>query len=490
MEKYILSIDAGTSSSRALIIDKKGSIKGISKFEFPQIFPKEGWVEHNPNEIWETQLKAIKEVLKKTKTSPERIHPLGITNQRETTVIWNKKSGEPVYNAIVWQDRRTAEICDDLKKQNLESIFQNKTGLLLDPYFSGTKIKWIFDNNPSLYILAKNNQLAFGTIDSWLIWKLTNGKQHVTDVTNASRTLIFNIKKLKWDQELIDLIGIPDNILPKVVSCSEHVGNTEKNILGAEIPITGIAGDQQASLFGQMCLEEGDIKNTYGTGCFCMMNTGEKIVKSKNRLLSTIAYQINNKTFYAIEGSIFTAGSLVQWLRDQLGIISNSSEIESLASTVKDSGGVTFIPALSGLGAPYWNPKATGSILGITRGTEKGHIARAALEGIAIRTYEIIQNMQKDANTQFTNLKVDGGASNNNLLMQIQCNLIDANVIRPVITETTALGVGYLAGLGSGYWKSIEDLKNIWKHDRKFIPEISNKENILSKWKETINVLY
>ena len=383
-----------------------------------------------------------------------------------------------------------AEICDDLKKQNLESIFQNKTGLLLDPYFSGTKIKWIFDNNPSLYILAKNNQLAFGTIDSWLIWKLTNGKQHVTDVTNASRTLIFNIKELKWDQELIDLIGIPNNILPKVVSCSEHVGNTEKNILGAEIPITGIAGDQQASLFGQMCLDEGDIKNTYGTGCFCMMNTGEKIVKSKNRLLSTIAYQLNNKTFYAIEGSIFTAGSLIQWLRDQLGIISNASEIESLALTVKDSGGVTFIPALSGLGAPYWNPKATGSILGITRGTEKGHIAMAALEGIAIRTYEIMQNMQKDANTQFTNLKVDGGASNNNLLMQIQCNLIEAKVIRPVITETTALGVGFLAGLGSGYWKSIDDVKNIWKHDREFLPEIFNNKNILSKWKETINVLY
>ena len=490
MEKYILSIDAGTSSSRALIIDKNGNIKGISQLEFPQIFPKEGWVEHNPNEIWETQLKAIKEVLKKTKTSPESIHSLGITNQRETTVIWNKKTGEPVYNAIVWQDRRTAEICNDLKKQNLESFFQSKTGLLLDPYFSGTKIKWIFDNNPSLYKLAENNQLAFGTIDSWLIWKLTNGKQHVTDVTNASRTLIFNIKELKWDQELIDLIGIPSNILPKVVSCSEHVGNTEKNILGAEIPITGIAGDQQASLFGQMCLEEGDIKNTYGTGCFCMMNTGEKIVKSKNRLLSTIAYQLNNKTFYAIEGSIFTAGSLVQWLRDQLGIISNASEIESLASTVKDNGGVTFVPALSGLGAPYWNPKATGSILGITRGTEAGHIARAALEGIAIRTYEIIQNIQKDANTQITNLKVDGGASNNNLLMQIQCNLIEAKVIRPVVTETTALGVGFLAGLGSGYWKSIEDLKNIWKHDREFLPEISNNENILSKWKETINVLY
>ena len=489
MEKYILSIDAGTSSSRALIIDKKGNIQGISQFEFPQIFPKEGWVEHNPNDIWETQLKAIKEVLKKTKNSPENIHSIGITNQRETTVIWNKNTGEPVYNAIVWQDRRTAEICNDLKKQNLESLFQSKTGLLLDPYFSGTKIKWIFDNNPLLYKLAENNQLAFGTIDSWLIWKLTNGKRHVTDVTNASRTLIFNIKELKWDSELIDIIGIPNNILPKVVSCAELIGYTEKNILGAEIPITGVAGDQQASLFGQMCIEEGDIKNTYGTGCFCMMNTGEKIVNSKNRLLSTIAYQLNNKTFYAIEGSIFTAGSLVQWLRDQLEIISNASEIESLASTVKDNGGITFIPALSGLGAPYWNPKATGSILGITRGTEKGHIARAALEGIAIRTYEIIQNMQKDANTQFTNLKVDGGASNNNLLMQIQCNLIETKVIRPVITETTALGVGFLAGLGSGYWKSIEDLKNIWKHDREFLPEIFNKENILSNWKEAINVL-
>ena len=489
MEKYILSIDAGTSSSRALIIDKKGNIQGISQFEFPQIFPKEGWVEHNPNDIWETQLKAIKEVLKKTKNSPENIHSIGITNQRETTVIWNKNTGEPVYNAIVWQDRRTAEICNDLKKQNLESLFQSKTGLLLDPYFSATKIKWIFDNNPLLYKLAENNQLAFGTIDSWLIWKLTNGKRHVTDVTNASRTLIFNIKELKWDSELIDIIGIPNNILPKVVSCSENIGYTEKNILGAEIPITGIAGDQQASLFGQMCIEEGDIKNTYGTGCFCMMNTGEKIVNSKNRLLSTIAYQLNNKTFYAIEGSIFTAGSLVQWLRDQLEIISNASEIESLASTVKDNGGITFIPALSGLGAPYWNPKATGSILGITRGTEKGHIARAALEGIAIRTYEIIQNMQKDANTQFTNLKVDGGASNNNLLMQIQCNLIETKVIRPVITETTALGVGFLAGLGSGYWKSIEDLKNIWKHDREFLPEIFNKENILSNWREAINVL-
>ena len=490
MEKYILSIDAGTSSSRAIIVDKKGNIKGISQFEFPQIFPKEGWVEHNPNEIWETQLKAIKEVLKKTKISPEMIHSLGIANQRETTVIWNKQTGEPVYNAIVWQDRRTADICDDLKKQNLETLFQNKTGLLLDPYFSGTKIKWIFDNNPSLHELAENNQLAFGTIDSWLIWKLTSGKEHVTDVTNASRTLIFNIKELKWDQELIDLFGIPNNILPKVVSCSEYIGKIAKDILGFEIPITGIAGDQQASLFGQMCLEEGDIKNTYGTGCFCMMNTGEKIVKSKNKLLSTIAYQLDNKTYYAIEGSIFTGGSLIQWMRDQLNIISNSSEIESLASSVKDNGGVTFIPALTGLGAPYWNPKATGSIMGITISTKKGHIARAALEAIAIRTYEIIQNMQKDANTKFTNLKVDGGASNNNLLMQIQSNLIEAKVIRPVITETTAIGAAFLAGLGSGYWESVEDLKNIWKHDKEFSPDSSDKKNILSKWNERINILY
>ena len=490
MEKYILSIDAGTSSSRALIIDKNGNIKGISQFEFPQIFPKEGWVEHNPNEIWETQLKAIKEVLKKTKISPEMIHSLGIANQRETTVIWNKQTGEPVYNAIVWQDRRTADICDDLKKQNLETLFQNKTGLLLDPYFSGTKIKWIFDNDPSLLELAENKQLAFGTIDSWLIWKLTSGKEHVTDVTNASRTLIFNIKELKWDQELIDLFGIPNNILPKVVSCSEYIGKIAKDILGFEISITGIAGDQQASLFGQMCLEEGDIKNTYGTGCFCMMNTGEKIVKSKNKLLSTIAYQLDNKTYYAIEGSIFTGGSLIQWMRDQLSIISNPSEIESLASSVKDNGGVTFIPALTGLGAPYWNPKATGSIMGITIGTKKGHIARAALEAIAIRTYEIILNMQKDANTKFTNLKVDGGASNNNLLMQIQSNLIEAKVIRPVITETTAIGAAFLAGLGSGYWESVEDLKNIWKHDKEFSPDSSDKKNILSKWNERINILY
>ena len=481
MEKYILSIDAGTSSSRALIIDKKGSIKGISQFEFPQIFPKEGWVEHNPNEIWETQLKAIKEVLKKTKISPERIHSLGITNQRETTVIWNKETGEPVYNAIVWQDRRTKDLCEKLKNKNLETIFQNKTGLLLDPYFSGTKIKWILENNPDLIEIIKEGKLAFGTIDTWLIWKLTNGVKHVTDVTNASRTLLFNIHTLKWDEELINLLDIPKNILPEIVSSSEFVDDISVNILGAKIPITAIAGDQQASLFGQMCLDEGDVKNTYGTGCFCIMNTGEKIVKSKNKMLTTIAYQLNGKTNYAIEGSVFVGGSLIQWLRDQLGIISHASEIEDLANSVENSGGITFISALSGLGAPYWSPDSFGSIIGITRKTNKGHIARAALEAIAIRTYEIISCMEKDADIKFSSLKVDGGACANDLLMQIQSNIINKKVIRPKFTECTSLGIAFLSGLASGYWNSIEDLKNIWKPEKIFIPKDADKR-ILSNW--------
>ena len=490
MEKYILSIDAGTTSSRALIIDKKGIVKGLSQKEFPQIFPKKGWVEHDPNQIWETQLRVIKDVLEKTKISPKMIHSIGVTNQRETTVLWNKKTGVPVYNAIVWQDRRTAEICNDLKSKNLEKTFQDKTGLLLDPYFSGTKIKWILDSNPEIKKLAANNNLAFGTIDTWLIWKLTKGEVHVTDVTNASRTLLFNIHNLNWDKELIDYLEIPENILPKVVSCSENVGLTSKDILGFSIPISGIAGDQQASLFGQMCIEPGDVKNTYGTGCFCMMNTGEKVVKSKHKMLSTIAYQLDDKTFYAIEGSVFTGGALVQWLRDELGIISNASEIESLALTVENSGGITFISGLSGLGAPHWNPDASGSILGINRGTKKGHIARAALEAIAIRTYEIIICMEKDANTKFTSLKVDGGGSNNDLLMQIQSDLLKTKVVRSSFSESTALGVAFLAGLASGYWDSVDDLKNIWKKDKEFIPDNSKNDNILSKWKERMDILY
>ena len=485
MNKYILSIDAGTSSSRAVIIDKKGQVMGVSQYEFTQYFPNDGWVEHNPLEIWNSQLKAIKDVLKKTNISAEMIHSLGITNQRETTVIWNKETGEPVYNAIVWQDRRTKDLCEKLKNKNLETIFQNKTGLLLDPYFSGTKIKWILENNPELIEIIKEDKLAFGTIDTWLIWKLTNGAKHVTDVTNASRTLLFNIHTLKWDEELINLLDIPKNILPEIVSSSEFVDDISVNILGAKIPITAIAGDQQASLFGQMCLYEGDVKNTYGTGCFCIMNTGKKIVKSKNKMLTTIAYQLNGKTNYAIEGSVFVGGSLIQWLRDQLGIISHASEIEDLANSVENSGGITFISALSGLGAPYWSPDAFGSIIGITRKTNKGHIARAALEAIAIRTYEIISCMEKDANIKFSSLKVDGGACANDLLMQIQSNIINKKVIRPKFTECTSLGIAFLSGLASGYWKSVEDLKDIWKPEKIFSPKNENKR-ILSNWNKRI----
>ena len=485
MNKYILSIDAGTSSSRAVIIDKKGQVMGVSQYEFTQYFPNDGWVEHNPLEIWNSQLKAIKDVLKKTNISAEMIHSFGITNQRETTVIWNKETGEPVYNAIVWQDRRTKDLCEKLKNKNLETIFQNKTGLLLDPYFSGTKIKWILENNPELIEIIKEDKLAFGTIDTWLIWKLTNGAKHVTDVTNASRTLLFNIHTLKWDEELINLLDIPKNILPEIVSSSEFVGDISVNILGAKIPITAIAGDQQASLFGQMCLDEGDVKNTYGTGCFCVMNTGQKIVKSKNKMLTTIAYQLNGKTNYAIEGSVFVGGSLIQWLRDQLGIISHASEIEDLANSVENSGGITFISALSGLGAPYWSPDSFGSIIGITRKTNKGHIARAALEAIAIRTYEIISCMEKDADIKFSSLKVDGGACANDLLMQIQSNIINKKVIRPKFTECTSLGIAFLSGLASGYWKSVEDLKDIWKAEKIFSPK-NEDQRILSDWNKRI----
>ena len=489
MNKYILSIDAGTSSSRAVLINKKGEIIGISQHEFKQYYPKNGWVEHDPIEIWNTQLKAIKDVLIKNQISANQIHSIGITNQRETSVVWDLDTGIPVYNAIVWQDRRTKEYCQQLKSENLETFFTNKTGLLLDPYFSGTKIRWIFENNPKLYHQAKNNKIAFGTIDTWLIWNLTSGKKHVTDVTNASRTLLFNIHNLKWDNELLKILNIPKNILPKVVSSSEFVGNTNEKILGYRVPISGIAGDQQASLFGQMCINKGDVKNTYGTGCFCMMNTGEKIVKSKNKMLSTIAYQINGKTNYAIEGSVFIGGSLIQWLRDQLKIISSSYEIEALANTVPDNGGVTFISALSGLGAPYWNPNATGSILGITRKTNKGHIARAALEAIAIRSYEIISFMEKDSEINFSSLKVDGGAAVNNLLMQIQSNILQKNVIRPKFTECTSIGVAFLSGLASNYWNSIDDLKSIWHIDKIFKPE-RNEQKIISNWNEKMKTLY
>ena len=487
MKDFILAVDAGTTSSRAIIFDRNGDTIGTSQHEFTQHFPKESWVEHDALEIWDTQLLAIREVLEKTDTKASQIHAIGITNQRETTVLWNRSTGKPVHKAIVWQDRRTAFICDELKKSGKASVFYEKTGLLLDAYFSGTKIKWILDQDPVLKKQALNGELAFGTIDSWLIWNLTNGKVHVTDVTNASRTLLFNIHTLKWDKELLDILDIPAALLPEVVSSSEKVGVTSFNLFGHEILISGIAGDQQAALFGQMCIHPGDVKNTYGTGCFCIMNTGEKPVQSKNKMLTTIGYQLNGKVTYALEGSVFIAGAVVQWLRDQMGIISSAPEIEVLAKTVENNGGVTFIPALSGLGAPYWDPHATGTILGITRGTQKGHIARAALEAIAMRTREIIIEMQKDANTTFVSLKVDGGGSTNDLLMQIQSNLLQTKVIRPKTTETTALGAAFFAGLASGYWPSLESLASIWKIDKKFNPvqEIENQK-IIESWQKRI----
>ena len=487
MKKYVLAIDAGTTSSRAIIFDKKGTQISISQFEFTQLFPKESWVEHDPIEIWETQLNAIHDVIKKSKININEIDSIGITNQRETTVIWNKNTGKPVYNAIVWQDRRTSSICDNLDENGYKEIFYNKTGLVLDAYFSGTKIKWILDSDHKIRESAENGDLIFGTIDSWLIWNLTNKKYHVTDCTNASRTLLFNIHSLKWDDELLSILNIPKNLLPKVLDSSQKVGFIDKSILNAEIPICGIAGDQQAALFGQMCIKPGDVKNTYGTGCFCMMNTGNKAVKSNNKMLTTIAWKIKDETVYALEGSVFIAGAIVQWLRDQLNIIKESSEIEALAKTVKDSGGVTFISALSGLGAPYWNPNAKGAIMGITRGTKKGHIARAALEAIALRSMEIIVEMEKDSGTKFNKLKVDGGASNNDLLMQIQSNLLNVNVVRPKITETTALGVAFLSGLASGFWSSMDEIKNIWEIDHEFFPEKdSNNKTIINNWSSRI----
>ena len=489
-KKYILSIDAGTTSSRAIIFDKNANIINIAQYEFNQFFPKEGWVEHDAIEIWNTQLKAINDVIKDSRIKADEIDSIGITNQRETTVIWDKQTGKPVYNAIVWQDRRTAKFCDELKENNKTELIQNKTGLVIDAYFSGTKIKWVLDNNLDLRSRALNNELLFGTIDTWLIWNLTKGKSHITDPSNASRTLLYNVKDDNWDQELLDLFKIPRNILPSVVDSSSVSAYIDESIIGSKIPISGIAGDQQAALFGQLCIEEGDIKNTYGTGCFCMMNTGSNFVKSKNKMLSTIAWRINGKLTYALEGSVFVAGALIQWLRDKLGIIKSSPEVEQLANTVSDNGGLTFIPALSGLAAPYWDPYVQGTIFGITRGTENGHIARAALESIALRTRDIIVEMEKDAGIQFTDLKVDGGASNNNLLMQIQANLLNTSVIRPKTTETTALGVAFLAGLATGFWKDIESLKALWVREKSFIPdEKFNSIEIINLWYDRIQKL-
>ena len=473
-KKFILALDQGTTSSRAIVFDHNGQIKSVAQKEFTQYFPQPGWVEHNPNEIWSSQASVIAEAISAIDINGLDIAGIGITNQRETTIVWDVDTEEPIYNAIVWQDRRTSEFCDELKAQGLTDKIHEKTGLIIDAYFSGTKIKWILDNVPGARKRAEMGKLRFGNVDSWLVWRLTRGEVHVTDVTNASRTMLFNIHDLKWDEELMELLDIPMSMMPAVKSSSEVYGHTKTTIFAHEVPISGIAGDQQAALFGQMCIEPGSIKNTYGTGCFVMLNTGNNPVMSKNNLLTTIAWKIGDQVVYALEGSIYVGGSVVQWLRDGLGFITSSSEIEDLASTVPDSGGVYFVPALTGLAAPYWDQYARGTIIGITRGTTRAHIARAALDGIAFQTYDIAQAMAKDMNASLTELKVDGGASRNNLLMQSQADLLGIKVVRPRITETTALGAAYLAGLAVGFWKNIDDIKNQWQVERCFEPIADN----------------
>ncbi len=487
-KKFILALDQGTTSSRAIVFDHNGQIKSVAQKEFPQYFPQPGWVEHNPNEIWSSQASVIAEAISAIDINGLDIAGIGITNQRETTIVWDIDTEEPIYNAIVWQDRRTAEYCDKLKAQGLTDKIHEKTGLIVDAYFSGTKIKWILDNVPGARKRAEMGKLRFGNVDAWLVWRLTRGEVHVTDVTNASRTMLFNIHDLKWDEDLLKLLDIPLSMMPEVKSSSEIYGHTKTTIFAHEVPISGIAGDQQAALFGQMCIEPGAIKNTYGTGCFVMLNTGRKPVMSKNNLLTTIAWKIGDRVDYALEGSIYVGGSVVQWLRDGLGFITSSSEIEDLASTVPDSGGVYFVPALTGLAAPYWDQYARGTIVGITRGTTRAHIARAALDGIAFQTYDIAQAMAKDMEAPLTELKVDGGASRNNLLMQYQSNLLGIKVVRPKITETTALGAAYLAGLAVSFWKDIDEIKNQWQVERSFEPLADSEEMAAVKagWADAI----
>lgn len=476
MEKYILAFDQGTTSSRAIVFNHDGLPVSTAQKEFTQYYPKPGWVEHNPEEIWSTQAGVAIEAITKAGLDSVDIAAIGITNQRETTVVWDRKTGKPVYNAIVWQDRRTADFCDHLKTEGHGQTILDKTGLIIDAYFSATKIKWILDNVKGARDMAEKGRLAFGTIDSWLVWNLTRGKLHITDVSNASRTMLFNIHSLRWDDELLRIFGIPENMLPEVRSSSEIYGETVG--LASPIPIAGIAGDQQSALFGQMCIEPGMVKNTYGTGCFMMMNIGDKPIESKSKLLTTIAWKIGNETQYALEGSIFIGGAVVQWLRDSLKIIRKSDDVEPLAAKVKDSDGVYFVPAFAGLGAPYWNQHARGTITGITRGSTSAHIARAAVDSIAYQTLEVLLAMQKDSGVTITELRVDGGATVNNSLLQFQADLLQTNVVRPKITETTALGAAYLAGLAVNYWDNIQEISQQWQLDRTFSPEIPVEETI------------
>ena len=469
-QKYILALDQGTSSSRAIVFDHEGRICATAQKEFPQHFAKPGWVEHDPKDIWSSEASVIAEAITSMGINGLNIAGIGITNQRETTIVWDAETGEPVYNAIVWQDRRTSEYCDSLKEQNLTGFIREKTGLIIDAYFSATKIRWILENVPGARARAEAGKLRFGTVDTWLLWNLTRGECHMTDVSNASRTMLFNIHTLNWDEDLMKLFGIPMSMLPEVHSSSEIYGYTKTTIFAHKVPVAGIAGDQQAALFGQMCTTPGSVKNTYGTGCFLLMNSGTKPITSSHNLLTTIAWKIGDTVNYALEGSIFVGGSVVQWLRDGLGIIKSSSEIESLAMTVPDNGGVYFVPALTGLGAPYWDQYAKGTICGLTRGTTAAHIARAALEGIAFETMDIVNAMEHDAGIKLAELKVDGGASRNNLMMQFQADILGTKVIRPKVTETTAMGACYLAGLATGYWDSLDDIKRQWNADKVFEP--------------------
>jgi glycerol kinase len=488
MGKFILSLDQGTTSSRAIIFNHDGQIVAIAQKEFKQIYPQAGWVEHDPLEIWSTQLAVMTEVIVKAGITPVDLEAIGITNQRETTVVWDRKTGKPIHNAIVWQDRRTSDYCNSLRKDGKADFIQQKTGLIVDSYFSGTKIKWILENVDGAKAKAEKGELAFGTIDSWLIWNLTDGRIHVTDVSNASRTMLYNINTLAWDEELLALLGIPASVLPEVKSSSEIYGHTTGNIFAAQIPISGIAGDQQSALFGQMCTKTGMVKNTYGTGCFMLMNIGNKPRISTNNLLTTIAWQINGEINYALEGSIFIGGAIVQWLRDELGIIQKSSDVEELALKVDDTQGVYIVPAFAGLGAPYWNQEARGTITGLTRGANKSHIARAALESIAYQTMDVLQAMQADADLPIAELRVDGGATANNLLMQFQADLLDCKVIRPEITEVTAIGAAYLAGLATGFWKDINEIQAQWKINESFEGKADKdiKSTKIKGWKKAI----
>jgi glycerol kinase len=487
MEKYILSFDAGTTSSRAIVFNHKGEICSVAQKEFTQIFPQSGWVEHDPHEIWSSQAAVAAEAITKIGINGNNISGIGITNQRETTIVWDRTTGEPVYNAIVWQDRRTSDYCDKLKNEGFIPMIKEKTGLIIDAYFSATKVKWILDNVEGARAKAEKGDLVFGTVDTWLVWQLTRGEMHITDVSNASRTMLFNISTLEWDKELLKLFDIPESMMPQVRASSEVYGHTKTTIFASKVPIAGIAGDQQAALFGQMCVEKGMVKNTYGTGCFILMNTGNEPVFSKNNLVTTIGWKINGETTYALEGSIFMGGAIVQWLRDGLKIINSSAEIEQLAMQATDNGDVYFVPALTGLGAPYWDQYARGTIVGISRGTTSAHIARAALEGIAYQTMDVINAMILDSGVGLKELRVDGGAAKNNLLMQFQADVLGETVIRPQTTETTALGAAYLAGLAVGYWESIEEIEKQWHIETEFhADKTAEMQMAKRKWADAV----